>query len=367
MIGEKELFGICLATFLLTTGVGATIPALAQKVYEMSNSDKLVSMVIGIWGFAFMIFSTTSGFLLNLLGGKKVSYIGLIGASFSGLLMLFSRSVRLLALSRFLTGASEALTLNSFITSITFEPADRREGFLGLLYASMGLGLFFGPFLYTSLMKSSPIMGFLSLTTFPLVSIFLAPMAPAKISRRIFALNFEKSLLGPYFLLLFIGILDGTFQGSGISLLKAFGWSPIRFGEILSLYFFCSLTIQLTMPFLARISRADNWALSLSGVSSVISVFLLLFKPDIFPAFFSFSLGISVALCSIASTSLISELSLEEDRALMIGISSSVYSFGYFISSILADFSNLRMWYVLMLAFLFIQSTLIRLFLKKNS
>ncbi len=368
MISRKKFTSLYISTFLLTTGVGATIPALAQKVYLISSSDELVSLVIGTWGLSYTILSALSGYLINFFGRKGVSFLGLLGASVSGIIMELSNSVSALASSRFLTGASEALVLNSFITITSFESLEKREGCLGLLYASMGLGLFSGPFFYSYFLGSDPKKGFFLLILLPLMSILLLPSYQEGFSMdRSSHPNLRKVAI-PLTVSLLIGALEGYFQGSGVSLVRAWGHDPSDFGKILSLYFAFSIVVQGTMPFLTKVFRADSWAVSFSIWTIFTSSLLIELRSKKFPFLFSGLFGASIAVCSVALTSLLSELTTEKERAFAIGMSSSTYSLGYFISPIFVFiFKNQVFGVFFMSILLFLLAAIIRFPLRPSN
>ncbi|RLG53970.1 MAG: hypothetical protein DRO00_02550 [Thermoproteota archaeon] len=364
----KSLTFLCLSTFLLTMGVGATIPAIAQKVYSISFSNELVSFVVGIWGLAFTILSAMSGLLINSFGRKRVAFLGLLGASVSGFIMMLSNSIRMLALSRFLTGASEALVLNSFITTTSFESLERREGSLGLLYASMGFGLFSGPFFYSYLFESDPKKGFFLLVALPLISAFLLPPFPEEVLYEKRSYLSLKKITIPLMISLLIGALEGYFQGAGIGLVRAWGHDPSEFSKVLSLYFAFSLTVQLMMPFMTRVLRADSWAVNFSLFTFFASGLFILLKSKAFLFIFSSTFGASIAVCNVALTSLVSELTSENERAFAIGASSSAYSLGYFISPIfVSGFKDLNIGVFFMMILLTLQAITIRFLLRPTN
>jgi len=362
---SKWLALLCLSTFLLTTGVGATIPAIAQKVYSISSSNELVSFVVGIWGLAFTIFSALSGLLINNFGRKRVVFLGLLGASVSGVTMMLFNSIHMLTLSRFLTGASEALVLNSFITTTSFVSIERREGFLGLLYASMGFGLFSGPFIYSYLFESDPEKGFFLLALLPLLSALLLPSLKGEVFNEMRSNLSLKRIKVPLVISLLIGVSEGYFQGAGVGLVGAWGYDPSVFSKVLSLYFALSLTSQLLMPFMTRVFRADSWAVNFSLFTFLTSFTLNKLGSKAFLFIFSSSFGASIAVCNVALTSLVSELTSEKERAFAIGASSSAYSLGYFISPIfVSGFKDLKVGTFFMMILLTLLAITIRFLLR---
>lgn len=366
MKSSNRLILLCFSTFLLTTGVGATIPALAQKVYSLSLSNKIVSFVVGIWGLSFTILSAFSGFLIDLFGRRTTVLLGLTGASASGAIMMFSNSISMLALSRFLTGASEALVLNSFITTTTFESSEKREGSLGLLYASMGFGLFSGPFLYSYVFESAPKSGFILLIILPIISAFLLPQLHGEIPYK------KKSYLNlgrlglPLIIALFIGALEGYLQGAGVGLVEAWGYNPSEFSKMLSIYFAFSLIVQVLMPYITRITRADSLAVyfSLLTLFASSSAYYVL-KSKTFLFIFSSSFGGTIAACNVALTFLTSELTSEKERAYAIGALSSAYSLGYFFSPVfVSGIKDLNLGAFFMIGLLVTQAFALRFLLR---
>jgi MFS family permease len=120
-----------------------------------------------------------AGALSDRFGRKPVLVVGFVISGLSALVFTFTRSLPLLLLSGFVSGAGEALdmtTLLALLTDIT--PPNARGGAMGLYRTFMDVGGFLGPVVfmlaYTGYGPFTPFYVGAALSLFNAVTILLA-------------------------------------------------------------------------------------------------------------------------------------------------------------------------------------------------
>ena len=151
-IDEGIVLIIC-SSLLASSAYALIAPFFPLELEEKGVDEKYIGMIFSIYSIAVIIFSPPVGRCLEYVGYSNMLLSGLtlMGIDFIlfGIIgsMQSADSVLYLALFlRFLQGTAVAMTYTTIYAIITNKYPEQKESLLGMLEASFGVGLIFGPF-----------------------------------------------------------------------------------------------------------------------------------------------------------------------------------------------------------------------------
>ena len=158
MAFDEGMMLILGASLLASSAYALIAPFFPLKLEEKGISDQNIGFIFSIYSLAVIIFSPPVGRYLEVVGYTKmlISGLALMGTCFIafGVLDLLTNpdTVFYVALLlRFVQGTACAMAYTTIYAIITNKYPTRKEKLLGMLEASFGVGLIFGPLAGASL------------------------------------------------------------------------------------------------------------------------------------------------------------------------------------------------------------------------
>ena len=159
MVQVDEGIILILCSSLLASSAYALIaPFFPLELEDKGVDEKYIGMIFSIYSFAIIIFSPPVGRYLELVGytNMLVSGLALMGATFMafGSIEHFESADSVLYMSlflRFMQGTAVAMTYTTIYAIISNNYPEKKAALLGMLEASFGVGLIFGPLAGSSL------------------------------------------------------------------------------------------------------------------------------------------------------------------------------------------------------------------------
>ena len=159
MVQIDEGIVLILCSSLLASSAYALIaPFFPLELEEKGVDEKYIGMIFSIYSIAVIIFSPPVGRYLEVVGYSNMLIAGLtlmgldfVAFGFIGSLESAESVLNLVLFLRFIQGTAVAMTYTTIYAIITNKYPDRKEALLGMLEASFGVGLIFGPFAGSSL------------------------------------------------------------------------------------------------------------------------------------------------------------------------------------------------------------------------
>ncbi len=145
MLRDKQLFGLCLAIFLLMLGDGMVLALLPQQVFSMTSSQLFVGYLASTYAVAQVMLQLPIGMLADRFGSKRFILLGYILSFAAGLLFYFTGSVSLIFGGRILQGIGEAPLLSLVPVWLSLQYSSNKGKAMGFYNASIYLGLTIGP------------------------------------------------------------------------------------------------------------------------------------------------------------------------------------------------------------------------------
>lgn len=147
---QQKTAKILLAASLVIVmlGFGIALPLMSFYIIHFKASGSALGLMMSLYSLMQFVFAPMWGRLSDRIGRKPVLLTGIFGYFLAFVLQGLSQDIVQFTLSRTLAGvlSSAALpTAMAYIADIT-SPEDRSKG-VGLMGASMGLGMIFGPML----------------------------------------------------------------------------------------------------------------------------------------------------------------------------------------------------------------------------
>ena len=133
---------------IVMLGFGIALPLMSFYIIHFKASGSALGLMMSLYSLMQFVFAPMWGRLSDRIGRKPVLLTGIFGYFLAFVLQGLSQDIVQFTLSRTLAGvlSSAALpTAMAYIADIT-TPEDRSKG-VGLMGASMGLGMIFGPML----------------------------------------------------------------------------------------------------------------------------------------------------------------------------------------------------------------------------
>ena len=156
-IDEGILLILC-SSLLASSAYALIAPFFPLELEEKGVEEKYIGMIFSIYSIAVIIFSPPVGRYLEYFGYSNmlISGLTLMGVDFIlfGLIGALESPESVLYLSlflRFIQGTAVAMTYTTIYAIITNKYPEKKEALLGMLEASFGVGLIFGPLAGSSL------------------------------------------------------------------------------------------------------------------------------------------------------------------------------------------------------------------------
>ncbi len=139
------MFIVFLVIVLDLIGFGIMVPILAYYVIQLGGGPELATFCMALYAVGMFIATPVLGRLSDYYGRRPVLMLSMLGAIAGYLMLGFSESLWVVALSRILAGlmAGNIAAAQAYITDITSEE-DRAKG-MGLIGAAFGIGFIVGP------------------------------------------------------------------------------------------------------------------------------------------------------------------------------------------------------------------------------
>ena len=158
---------------IVMLGFGIAIPLTPFYVTHFNASGTALGLMMALYSFMQFIFAPVWGRLSDRIGRKPVLLFGIAGFALSFLLQGLAQNLIQFMVLRTLAGILSSATLPTAMAYVadTTTPAERSKG-MGMLGASMGVGMIFGPMLGGFLTHVNPalpagIAALLQVTTDP--------------------------------------------------------------------------------------------------------------------------------------------------------------------------------------------------------
>ncbi|MGM7636247.1 MFS transporter [Bacillus sp. Hm123] len=233
--------------FIIMVGIGLVIPILPFYVEEFGAGARTLGALIAVYSFMQFLFAPVWGKLSDKIGRKPLITAGLLGFAAAEFMFAFATSIGMLFIARVLAGVfGSALmpTAMAYVSDVTTSE-DRGKG-MGILGASMGLGIVIGPGIGGWLAEydlSYPfIFAGIAATIAAIVSVLILPESYSKKQREQDAQKkanepavnqweqFKQTMLSPAgFLLLLVFLLSfglANFQ----SIFSYYSWERYNYG-----------------------------------------------------------------------------------------------------------------------------------------
>jgi len=132
--------------FIVMVGIGLVIPILPFYV-EMFNADaQTLGFLVAVFALMQFLFAPIWGRLSDRIGRKPLITIGLIGFAVAEFIFAFASGLWMLFLSRIMAGIFGSALMPTAMAYVSDVTSDKERGQgMGILGASMGLGIVVGP------------------------------------------------------------------------------------------------------------------------------------------------------------------------------------------------------------------------------
>lgn len=142
---NRNLIVIALIAVVNALGYGIIIPILYSYSHRFGLSDFQNGLLFSVFSICQFIATPVIGRLSDIYGRKPLLVLSIAGTALSFFLMAFAPSAIFLFFARALDGITAGnIPVASAVISDTTKPQDRAKGF-GIIGASWGFGLIFGP------------------------------------------------------------------------------------------------------------------------------------------------------------------------------------------------------------------------------
>lgn len=157
-------------------GFGIMVPILAYYALQLGGGPELATFCMSLYAIGMFIASPILGRMSDRYGRRPVLLISMLGASAGYLLLGFSESILIVAISRLFSGfmAGNLAAAQAYVTDIT--TLENRAKGMGMIGAAFGLGFIIGPALGS----------YLAGDNFETANLFLPAMVSAGLSATAF-------------------------------------------------------------------------------------------------------------------------------------------------------------------------------------
>ncbi|OZI10386.1 MFS transporter [Bacillaceae bacterium SAS-127] len=233
--------------FIIMVGIGLVIPILPFYVEEFGAGARTLGALIAVYSFMQFLFAPVWGKLSDKIGRKPLITAGLLGFAAAEFMFAFATNIGMLFIARILAGVfGSALmpTAMAYVSDVTTSE-DRGKG-MGILGASMGLGIVIGPGIGGWLAEydlSYPfIFAGIAAIIAAIVSILILPESYSKEQREQDAQKkanepavnqweqFKQTMLSPAGFLLFLVFLLSFGLANFQSIFSYYSWERYNYG-----------------------------------------------------------------------------------------------------------------------------------------
>ncbi len=376
---EERLMLSITAALIFVVGVSATLPSLALISKKLAKSEIETAMVFSSFSLSFGLLGLPSGLIISKIRREKeICVISSLSTGAIGLSFFFFQTIPAFIVLRLVQGALEIFFFTSLMTLIVKIENRGRFKALGLYFAALGVGAVLGPLLNTLIIiffnEAAPFLLFTlaSLTTSVLLSEIHFSTEETK--RRngghgkgkinFTFLNFSF----PALLVVMVGVLESIIQTYGAEWLIFWKVETALLGVMLTLYYLTSVFSQVFFPKFFSVKKVSTLlpvlTLALGLVISITTNLQQHFIPFLVTSLF----GVIAGLNTVYSTNYLSYIVGESRQAVIMGISNSLWSLGYFLGPIsYSFFSNQTKTNIVTINVAFILLTLLFSFYQKFS
>lgn len=358
MKNKSALSLIFLTVFIDLLGFGILIPilpAFAQKI--LGVDETAIGIVIAVYSFVQFIFNPILGKISDKHGRKPVIVVCLLINAIGYVIFAFTNSFLLLMISRIVAGVggSSIAVAQAYIADVTTK--ETRSKGMGLIGAAFGLGFVFGPLIGGFLSKSGYMVTGLGSAAFSFIAfivtlIFLPESnlirdTKAVIGRKLINIDgmkhaFSNSslaiLISLFFILTFsFANIYGTFALLGI---QEYGFTDLQNGYMFGIIGLSSAAVQggLIGPITKLLGKKKIL---------IIGSFLIMVTLAIIPyagnflwlAIDSVFLSLGTGMLQPTVLSLISEVSLDAEQGLVLGVNQSLSAFARVLGPLWGGFA----------------------------
>ncbi|HEY9061837.1 MAG TPA: MFS transporter [Pseudobacteroides sp.] len=220
LLWTRNYIIILLSSLFTYLGFQILIPTLPVYVSQHSGSSSDVGLVIGILTISALIIRPFSGTASDIVGRKKILYVGLVISLITMVIYFFATTVVSILLVRIIHGVGWGISTAAFGSLVSdIVPTNRRGEGIGYFGFSTLLSGALGPTIGIGLMNS---FNFSAVLIFATISAFLSLLlmlwvTPPKVERGestsqqtpFIARLIEKTSLFPSTLLLLLGVVYG--------------------------------------------------------------------------------------------------------------------------------------------------------------
>jgi DHA1 family tetracycline resistance protein-like MFS transporter len=350
---EKRKLIIIITVLIDTIGVGIVIPVLPFYIQHLNIEPEWVIRLFMIFAICSFFSTPFLGNLSDRIGRRPVLLASIFSTALGWIIFALANNIWFLIIGRIIDGlaAGNFTTAQSYLVDISTDKKDRTQN-LGIIGALFGLGFLIGPALGGLLGEIHPslpfwIVGIISTINFILAYFFLpetnhnrttsdvslnpfAPMTKAFVNKKIIPL---------YFSWLMFAIAVSIQQSiSALYLNKMFGFTASLIGVLMAGQ---GLVIIINQAWAIKkiwLVKFDEAKLTIMSSLSITIGFLLL----IFPNFIIYIIGIlftslSHSIYRTTATSEVVGLAEPTQKGEVLGIMSSIMSFGMIIGPIISE------------------------------
>ncbi|GHF16823.1 tetracycline resistance MFS efflux pump [Kordiimonas sediminis] len=172
---KRSLILIFLIVLVDLIGFGIMIPVLPTYARNLGGGAEIGTLTISLYAIGMLISTPILGRISDEYGRRPVLMLSMAGAIGGYILLAFSTSIWMVALSRLISGimAGNIAAAQAYITDIT-TPENRARG-MGMLGAAFGLGFIVGPLIGATLGGDS--FNTISMTNIALTSAVLSGLS----------------------------------------------------------------------------------------------------------------------------------------------------------------------------------------------
>lgn len=188
---RRVILVVVFATILIDfIGFSALIPVLPLYAETLGATPSQIGLILGAHALAQLLFLPAWGWVSDRIGRRPVILVSLAGTAASFVALAAAGSIGAIYVARFLSGffAASVGTAQAVVTDVTHE--DERAAGMGLIGASVGLGMVLGPALGGAVAQLHPQAPFWAVAAFAALNLVLAwatlpetrvpPEAPAR-------------------------------------------------------------------------------------------------------------------------------------------------------------------------------------------
>lgn len=352
---KKSLAILFFTMVVIMLGFGMVIPVMPFFIKQFGASGKELGALMAVYGITQFIFAPIWGSLSDRLGRKPILMVGVFGNAVAQLFFGLSSELWMLYAARALSGILSAATLPTAMAYVgDTTTQEQRGGGMGIIGASMGIGMVLGPGLGGWLGGSDLSVPFFlasALSIMALVLIWMVLPEPPRLGQTISPAPKEnrmvaliKAVTGPVGILYLLSFLltfgltnfEAVF---GLYAADQYGYGPRQVGAVLTIIGLLSALVQggLIGPLIRRIGEVAiiRWAMLLSAAG-----FVLMTLPDTYLQVF-LATGFFITFNSLLNPSVASLLSKRTpyQQGITMGINNSFLSLGRIAGPLWAGFA----------------------------